>query len=104
MSGKPCKTDKKLNILDSMSSKLKLLLFGKRNHVDMTEGNITKLIITFGVSGAVQFAAGMKSSDLIVAVNTDPAASIFDVAHVAINADLYEIVPLLAQKIAEVHA
>ncbi len=63
-----------------------------------------KLIITFGVSGAVQFAAGMKSSDLIVAINTDPAASIFDVAHVAINADLYEVVPLLAQKIMEAQA
>ena len=54
-----------------------------------------KLIMTFGVSGAVQFAAGMNNSDTVFAVNTDEKAPIFKVAHYGAVADLYEIVPKL---------
>ena len=61
-----------------------------------------KLIFTLGISGAVQFAAGMKSSDCIVAINSDPAAPIFDVAHYCVVGDVNEIVPKLIQKIKEV--
>jgi len=60
-----------------------------------------KFIITLGISGAVQFAAGMKSSDCIVAVNTDPSTPIFDVAHYAIVGDAAEIVPRLISRIRE---
>ena len=58
-----------------------------------------KLIMTFGVSGAVQFAAGMNHSDTIFAVNTDEKAPIFKVAHFGAVADLYDIVPKLIAQI-----
>lgn len=56
-----------------------------------------KLIFTFGISGAVQFAAGMKSSDCIIAVNTDKNAPIFDIAHYCVVADMYDVVRALTQ-------
>ena len=58
-----------------------------------------KLIITCGVSGAIQFVAGMSGSELIVAINTDPNASIFKVAHVGIVGDIYQVIPELIEKI-----
>jgi electron transfer flavoprotein alpha subunit len=58
-----------------------------------------KLIITLGISGAVQFTAGMKSADYIFAINRDPKAAIFSVAHYGIIGDIYEIVPKLIENI-----
>lgn len=58
-----------------------------------------KLIITCGVSGSVQFVAGMEHSEKIFAINTDPKASIFKVANYAVVGDLYEIIPKLIEKI-----
>ena len=63
-----------------------------------------KLIFCLGISGAVQFAAGMKSSDCIVAINTDNSAPIFDVAHYCLVGDVNEIVPMLINKIKEAKA
>lgn len=63
-----------------------------------------KFLICLGISGAVQFAAGMKASDCIVAINTDKTAPIFDVAHYAIVGDVNEIVPDLIDRIKEVKA
>ena len=60
-----------------------------------------RLILTFGVSGAIQFTSCMRASDHIVAVNTDPNAPIFDVAHVAVVGDLYEILPALIRRLEE---
>jgi len=60
---------------------------------------IRKLIITFGVSGSVQFRAGMENSELIIAVNSDPNANIMKIAHIAIVGDLYNIIPTLYEKI-----
>ncbi len=58
-----------------------------------------KLIICLGISGSVQFAAGMKGSDYIISVNSDPAANIFDISHVGIVGDLYEVLPRLLEKV-----
>ena len=58
-----------------------------------------KLIVTCGVSGAIQFAAGMNGSELIVAINSDPEAPIFQIADVAIIDDLYRVIPELIAKI-----
>lgn len=58
-----------------------------------------KLLITFGVSGAVQFAAGVSSCEYIVSVNTDKKAPIFDIAHVCIYNDMYEIAQNLIDEI-----
>ena len=60
-----------------------------------------KFIICLGISGAVQFTAGMKSSECIVAINTDKNAPIFDVAHYAVVGDVNEILPKLIDKIKE---
>ena len=58
-----------------------------------------KLIITCGVSGAIQFTACMEGAERIVAINADRNAPIFRVAHVGIVGDLYDILPRLIEHI-----
>lgn len=58
-----------------------------------------KLIIACGIQGAVQFTAGMNSSDTIIAINSDESAAIFNIAHYGIVGDMYEIVPKLIENI-----
>ena len=60
-----------------------------------------QLIITCGVSGAVQFTAGMKNSDCIFAIDKDENAPIFTVANYGLVGDLYKIIPALIAKIEE---
>ena len=54
-----------------------------------------KCMITCGVSGTVQFMAGMRAAKNIIAVNSDPGAPIFSIAHYPICQDIYEVVPEL---------
>ena len=58
-----------------------------------------RLYLALGVSGAPEHTEGMKESGLIVAVNKDPDAPIFDVAHYGTTVDLLELVPVLTERL-----
>ena len=60
-----------------------------------------KLYIACGISGAVQHAVGMQSAEVVVAINRDKDAPIFDIATYGVVGDLYEVVPRLIQRLQE---
>ncbi len=60
-----------------------------------------RLYLCAGIFGSVQHLAGIKTAENIIAINSNPDAAIFNIANYGVVADLFEVLPMLAKKIAE---
>ncbi|WP_234121672.1 electron transfer flavoprotein subunit alpha [Clostridium hydrogenum] len=111
--GRGIKTKKDMDMVYELANLLKARVAGTRPLVEAgwidakTQIGLSgrtvkpKLIIVLGVSGAVQFTAGMNSSEYIFAINKDEKAPIFNASHYGIVGDIYEIVPKLIEELKQ---
>lgn len=113
VAGRAIKTDKEMAMVKELASLLGGEVAVTRPLIEngMADGSRqvglsgrtvrAKLIITCGVSGAVQFTAGMSGCESIFAINKDEKAPIFKVAHYGMVGDVNEIIPKLIEQIKE---
>jgi len=109
--GKGMKKSENFTMIKELADKLGGVVGASRDAVDrgwatypqqvgLSGKTVTpKLYVAVGVSGAIQHLAGMKTSDVIISINSDPDAAIFHVSDFGIVGDLFDVIPLLNSKL-----
>ncbi len=114
--GRGIKTPDNIDIVATLAKELNAALGGSRpivdagwmkHHQQVGQSGRTiapKLYIACGISGAIQHIVGMRTSDLIVAINSDPEAPIHTISDISIIGDLFKIVPAIVNELKRVKA